>query len=62
LRAWRADPRVTLAAQYTMREDDLFPTGLVTTDLARARPALHEWQAWGAREQPSTPPPRSTCG
>ena len=49
LRAWHADPRVTLAVQYTMREDDLFPTGLVTTDLARARPALDEWQAWGGR-------------
>ncbi len=60
LRAWRADPRVTVAAQYTMREDDLFPTGLVTTDLARARPALREWQAWGARA-PGAPPPRSTC-
>jgi hypothetical protein len=60
LRAWRADPRVTVATQYTMREDDLFPTGLVTTDLARARPALREWQAWGARA-PEAPPPRSTC-
>jgi hypothetical protein len=60
LRAWRADPRVTVAAQYTMREDNLFPTGLVTTDLARARPALREWQAWGARE-PDAPAPRSTC-
>ena len=61
LRAWRADPRVTLAAQYTMREDDLFPTGLVTTDLARERPALREWQAWGARARPDAPPPRPTC-
>ena len=60
LRAWRADPRVTVAVQYTFREDDLFPTGLVTTDLARARPALREWQAWGARK-PAAPPPRSTC-
>ena len=51
LRDWHADPRVTVAVQYTMREDDLFPTGLVTTDLARARPALREWQAWGARER-----------
>jgi hypothetical protein len=59
--AWHADPQVTVAAQYTMREDDLFPTGLVTTDLTRARPALREWQAWGARE-PDGPPPRSTCG
>ena len=44
-----------------MREDDLFPTGLVTTDLARERPALREWQAWGARERPEAPPPPSTC-
>ena len=61
LRAWRADPRVRLAVQYTMREDDLFPTGLVTTDLARARPALREWQAWGARDDPAEPPPRVSC-
>jgi hypothetical protein len=61
LRAWRADPSVTVATQYTMREDDLFPTGLVTTDLARERPALREWQAWGKRD-PGAPPPRSTCG
>lgn len=62
LRAWRADPRVRLAVQYTFREDDLFPTGLITTDLTRARPALREWQAWGAREDPADPPPRSSCG
>ena len=49
LAAWHADPRVTLATQYTFREDSEFPTGLVTTDLRRARPALREWQAWGAR-------------
>ena len=55
---WHADPRVTAAVQYTLREDDLFPTGLVTTDLARARPALREWQAWGARDAASAPPPR----
>jgi hypothetical protein len=61
LRQWYANPRVTVAAQYTLREDDLFPTGLVTTDLARARPALREWQAWGAREDPGGRPPASTC-
>jgi hypothetical protein len=61
LREWRADPRVRLAVQYTFREDDLFPTGLITTDLTRARPALREWQAWGAREDPAAPPPPSTC-
>jgi hypothetical protein len=61
LRRWHSDPQVTLAAQYTMREDDLFPTGLVTTDLARARPALREWQAWGARERPAAKPPPVSC-
>jgi hypothetical protein len=61
LRSWRADPSVTVATQYTMREDDLFPTGLVTTDLTRERRALREWQAWGTRD-PGAPPPRSTCG
>jgi hypothetical protein len=59
---WYDDPRVTLAVQYTFREDDLFPTGLVTTDLRQARPALREWQAWGARPAPDAPPPNSTCG
>ena len=34
------DPRVTAAFQYTFREDDMFPTGLVTTDLTAARPVL----------------------
>jgi hypothetical protein len=60
LAEWYGDPRVTLAVQYTLREDDRFPTGLVTTDLTRARPALEEWQAWGARE-PAAPPPAATC-
>jgi hypothetical protein len=58
---WYADPQVTVAMQYTMREDDLFPTGLVTTDLARARLALGEWQAWGSRPSAAAPPPESGC-
>jgi hypothetical protein len=61
LAAWHADPRVTLAVQYTLREDDRFPTGLVTTDLTRARAALAEWQAWAARDDPSAPPPAPAC-
>jgi hypothetical protein len=55
---WHRDPQVTVAAQYTMREDDLFPTGLVTTDLTRERPALREWQAWGAANRL---PPKRRC-
>jgi hypothetical protein len=61
LEAWHDDPRVTVAVQYTFREDDRFPTGLVTTDLARARRALDEWQAWGARGDPDEPPPAASC-
>ena len=58
-------PRITAAIQYTLREDDVFPTGLVTTDLTRAYPALKEWQQWGleARERPEDPPPSAPrCG
>ena len=58
---WYENPRVTVAVQYTFREDDLFPTGLVTTDLARSRAALGEWQAWGARPSAAAPPPAPAC-
>jgi hypothetical protein len=58
---WYRDRQVTLAVQYTFREDEMFPTGLVTADLAHARPALAEWQVWGDRPNPSSPPPRPTC-
>jgi hypothetical protein len=46
------------------REDDLFPTGLVTPDLTAAYPVLKTWQAWGMarRPTPDAPPPaRSGC-
>jgi len=56
------DPRVAAAFQYTLRNDDRFPTGLVTTDLKSAFPALAEWQAWGARRDARNPPPPSRCG
>jgi hypothetical protein len=59
--AWHEDPRVTAAFQYTLREDDRFPTGLVTVDLAEAYPALKEWTAWGGDRAPSDPPPAATC-
>ena len=65
LKSWYRDPRITAAVQYTLREDDVFPTGLVTTDLTRAYPALKEWQQWGlrARERPEDPPPATPrCG
>jgi hypothetical protein len=58
---WWEDPRVTIAFQYTVREDDKFPTGLVSTDLTHERPALKEWTAWGGGRAPTDPPPPSTC-
>jgi hypothetical protein len=63
LARWYADPRVTVALQYTLREDDLFPTGLVTTALDRAYPALGEWTGWGmgARPDPDDAAPADSC-
>jgi hypothetical protein len=58
---WWRDPRVTLAVQYTAREDDRFPTGLVSTDLTTARPVLPEWQAWGGARAATAAPPADAC-
>jgi hypothetical protein len=60
---WYRDKRVTAAFQYTLREDDLFPTGLVKTDLSAAYPALAEWTAWGGEQRPAAtdPPPPDRC-
>ena len=58
---WFNDPRVTIAFQYTVREDDMFRTGLVSTDLTATRPALAEWTAWGGGRAPTAPPPPATC-
>jgi hypothetical protein len=58
---WFHDPRVTVAFQYTVREDDRFPTGLFSTDLTKPRPALAEWTAWGGDRLPTAPPPKAAC-
>jgi hypothetical protein len=44
-----------------VREDDMYPTGLVTTDLAHAYPMLAEWRAWGRRAHATSPPPKLRC-
>jgi hypothetical protein len=64
LRGWYRDPAVTAAFQYTVREDDLFPMGLLDTALSRAFPALRLWQAWGGagRADQEDAPPESPCG
>jgi hypothetical protein len=61
---WFQDKRVTAAFQYTLREDDAFPVGLVTTDLKDSYPSLEEWQAWGQakRPMPDDPAPPMSCG
>jgi hypothetical protein len=63
LARWYHDERVTAAFQYTLREDDIFPTGLVKTDLSAAYPALAEWTAWGTdkRPRPTDPVPPEGC-
>jgi hypothetical protein len=63
LLGWYEDPRVTAAIQYTLREDDAYPVGLVTTDLSESYSTLKEWKAWGAarRPDPADPPPESQC-
>ena len=60
LKRWHKDPRVSAAFQYTLREDDRFPTGLVSTELDRGYPALDVWKAWGERER-TAPAPPSAC-
>jgi hypothetical protein len=59
LARWYRDPRVQAAFQYTVREDDLFPTGLVSTRLRRAFPVAGLWEAFGAGN--GGVPPRSAC-
>jgi len=61
LARWHADPRVDAAFQYTLREDDLFRTGLVSTDVTVAFPTLGLWRAWGTRALPTDPPPAGGC-
>jgi hypothetical protein len=59
---WRADPLIDVAFQYTFREDDQFPVGLMTTGLDAAYPTLGEWRAWGGKRAPDDPAPALGCG
>jgi hypothetical protein len=52
MREWYLGPQVTVAFQYTLREDDRFPYGLIATGLEAAYPALGLWQAWAAPRGP----------
>ncbi len=57
LLAWYRDPRVDAAFQYTFREDNLFPVGLVDTPLTRTYPTYDLFRAWGGGRAPGAPPP-----
>jgi hypothetical protein len=48
LRAWRADPRIRAAFQYTLRDDPVFPVGLADAGLTRLYPAYEAWRTRGA--------------
>jgi hypothetical protein len=58
LARWAADPRVDVAVQYTVREDPLFPVGLVDAALrVPYEPVLADWAAWGGDRRPNAPAP-----
>jgi hypothetical protein len=63
LATWYRAPRVDAAFQYTFREDDSYPVGLVDTGLTRAYPTYDLWRAWGRRAFPTdeAPPLPSDC-
>ena len=54
---WWNDPRVTVAFQYTVREDDRFPTGLVSSDLTTMRRRSPSGPPGAAAAEPTAPPP-----
>jgi hypothetical protein len=58
LTQWAADPRVEAATQYTVREDPLFPVGLVDASLTRVyTPVMADWSAWGGARDANAPAP-----
>ena len=60
---WFNDPRVTVAFQYTVREDDKFPTGLFSTDLTAAARRWPSGPRGAGRRAPTAPAaPRAACG
>jgi hypothetical protein len=64
LARWRRDPRVTVAFQYSFRDDPVFPVGLADTSLTRTWPAYDLWRAWGGGRPPDGPEPAlpAACG
>ena len=54
---WYEDPRVTTAFQYTVREDDKFATGLVSTASTDRPPGAEGMDRVGRRAQGDRPAP-----
>jgi hypothetical protein len=52
---------VTAAFQYTLRDDPVYPTGLVSADLSRAYGVLEAWTAWAGDREPAGRPPAAAC-
>jgi hypothetical protein len=61
---WYRDPRVDAAFQYTIRDDPNFPVGLTPPGGGAPYPTYDLWRAWGARADPTAPPPPlpASCG
>jgi hypothetical protein len=57
LDAWYRAPRVDAAFQYTFREDNSYPVGLVNTGLSEAYPTYDLLRAWGQRVSSTDPAP-----
>jgi hypothetical protein len=62
LSGWDALGYVGAAVQYTFREDDLYPVGLVNSTMTATYPAYDLWRAWGQRAPGGPAPPLpSSC-
>jgi hypothetical protein len=57
LTAFKQDPRIAAAVQYTFRDDPTFPVGLVDPGLTRTWPVYDLWRAWADGRAPDAPPP-----
>lgn len=57
LTAFKRDPRIAAAVQYTFRDDPTFPVGLVDAGLTRTWPVYDLWRAWGDGRGPDAPAP-----
>jgi hypothetical protein len=60
---WNRDTRVSVAVQYTFRDDPAFPVGLADPPLQHTYPSYDLWLAWGGARNPGDPAPPvpATC-